>query len=71
MLEKLGRKATSEAAFETLLKEFAGAVERSDVKLTTSKERRLHRAISRAWQGEEHDYEEVGGRTFLIYKDWQ
>lgn len=21
------------------------------------------------WQGEEHDYEEVGGRTILIYKE--
>eukprot|EP00913_Durusdinium_trenchii_P017458 g16406.t2 len=53
VMERLGRKATSEAAFETLLKDELrcwgvsfGAIERSDPKLTTSK-------------GEEHDYEEV------------
>ena len=38
-------QATSEAAFETLLKEFAGAVERSDVKLTTSKECRMQEKV--------------------------
>ncbi|CAJ1337452.1 unnamed protein product [Effrenium voratum] len=55
--ELLGRKASSEAeALEALQKEFPGAVERTDEKLTTSK-------------GEEHDYEEVGGRTILIYKE--
>lgn len=47
---------TDVAALEKLQKEFEGAIERSDDKLTTSK-------------GEEHDYSEVGGRTFLIYKD--
>lgn len=57
-LERLGEKATltDGAALEKLQKEFEGAVERTDIKLTTSK-------------GEEHDYNEVGGRTYLIYKD--
>eukprot|EP00435_Cladocopium_sp_Y103_P059634 s31_g21.t1 len=60
-LQQLGDAAreatlTDVAALEKLQKEFEGAIERSDAKLTTSK-------------GEEHDYSEVGGRTFLIYKD--
>lgn len=60
-LQRLGDAAreamlTDVAALEKLQKEFDGAIERSDDKLTTSK-------------GEEHDYSEVGGRTFHIYKD--
>lgn len=55
--ELAGSVVSEEAeAMEILVKAFPGAVQRKDEKLTTSK-------------GEEHLYSEVGGGTYLIYKD--
>ncbi|CAE7235711.1 gcy-14 [Symbiodinium natans] len=58
LVRELAKKDVTEEAesMRILVEAFPGAIQRKDEKLTTSK-------------GEEHLYSEVGGGTYLIYKD--